>query len=130
VRWALAIGLALASAAASAETPVLSRGWTFDEQGGASLYKNICAACHQADGGGAVGAASYPKLAGDPKLASTDYVLTVVLGGLHAMPAIGAAMSDAQVADVVNYAREYFADDHDDPATPARAAAARATLKR
>ncbi len=130
MRWALAIGLGLASAAASAETPVLSRGWTFDEQGGAALYKNVCAACHQADGGGAVGAASYPKLAGDPKLASTDYVLTVVLGGLHLMPAIGAGMSDAQVADVVNYARENFGSERDDPATPARAAAARAALKR
>jgi mono/diheme cytochrome c family protein len=130
MRGALAIGLALASAAASAETPVLSRGWTFDEQGGAALYQNVCAACHQADGGGAVGAASYPKLAGDPKLASTDFVLAVVLGGLHAMPAIGAAMSDAQVADVVNYARENFAGERDDPATSARAAAARAALKR
>jgi mono/diheme cytochrome c family protein len=130
MRWALAIGLGLASAAASAETPVLSRGWTFDEQGGAALYKNVCAACHQADGRGAVGAASYPSLAGDPKLASTDYVLTIVLGGLHAMPAIGQGMSDAQVADVVNYARENFADGRDDPATPARAAAARSALKR
>jgi len=131
MRLALAIGFGLAGAAATAaETPVLSHGWTFDEQGGASLYKNVCAACHQADGGGAVGAASYPALARDPKLASTDYVLTVVLGGLHAMPAIGAEMSDAQVADVVNYARENFGGERDDPATPARAAAARAALKR
>jgi mono/diheme cytochrome c family protein len=130
MRLALAIVFGLAAAAASAETPVLSRGWTFDEQGGAALFANVCAACHQADGRGAVGAGTYPKLAGDPALASTDFVLSVVIGGLHAMPAFASEMSDAQVADVVNYARERLDGAADDPATPARAAAARAALKR
>ena len=130
MRAKVVLFLALAGAApASAETPFLSRGWTFDEPDGASIYANVCAACHQADGRGAVGAATYPKLAGDPALASTDYVLGVVLDGLRTMPALGSQMNDAQVADVVNYARETLAGEHDDPATPERAAAARAGLK-
>ena len=45
------------------------------------------------------------------------------------MPALGRAMSDAQVADLVNYVRRRFAGAEDDPATPARAAAARAAFK-
>jgi mono/diheme cytochrome c family protein len=119
----------LVSAAAAAQ-PFLSKGWTFDEPDGAALYADVCAACHQSDGQGASGAGSYPALKGDERLASTDYLLGVLLGGQHAMPALGRAMSDAQVADLVNYVRRRFADAVDDPATPARAAAARAALKR
>ena len=117
-------------AAAAAETPFLSKGWTFDEPDGASLYAHVCAACHQADGEGATGAGSYPALKGDERLASTDYLIAVLLGGQHAMPALGRAMSDAQLADLVNYVRQAFAGASDDPATPERAAAARAAFKR
>ena len=115
---------------AAAAVPFLSHGWTFDEPDGASLYAHVCAACHQADGRGAVGAADYPALAGDARLASTDYVVSVLFGALGDMPALGAAMSDAQVADVVNYVRATFADAREDPATAARAAAARAAFRR
>ena len=121
--------LFLTVALASAPAPFLSKGWTFDEPDGASLYAHACAACHQADGGGATGAGSYPALAGDEKLASTDYLLAVLLGGQHAMPALGRAMSDKQLADLVNYVKQRFAGVSDDPATAARAAAARATFK-
>jgi mono/diheme cytochrome c family protein len=54
----------------------------------------------------------------------------VLLGGQHAMPALGRAMSDAQLADLVNYVRRRFTGASDDPATSDRAAAARAALKR
>ena len=116
--------------AAAAQTPFLSKGWTFDESDGVALYSHACAACHQADGQGATGAGAYPALKGDPRLASTDYVISVLLGGQHAMPALGRAMSDAQLADIVNYVRKTFADATDEAATPERAAAARATFKR
>jgi mono/diheme cytochrome c family protein len=116
--------------AAAAQPPFLSKGWTFDEPDGAALYADVCAACHQADGEGASGAGSYPALKGDERLASTDYLLGVLLGGQHAMPALGRAMSDAQVADLVNYVRLRFVGANDDPATPARAAAARSAFKR
>ena len=115
---------------AAAALPFLSHGWTFDEPDGASLYAHVCAACHQPDGRGATGAGAYPALQRDEKLASTDYVLDVLLEGQHAMPALGQAMSDAQLADLVNYLRARFDDAHDDAATPERAAAARAALKR
>ena len=131
MRLTLILAFWLAGAAtAAAETPFLSKGWTFDEPDGASLYAHVCAACHQADGEGATGAGSYPALKGDARLASTDYLIDVLLGGQHAMPALGRAMSDAQLADLVNYVRRVFADARNDPATPERAAAARAAFKR
>ena len=115
----------LGATAACAQTPFLSKGWTFDEPDGASLYAHACAACHQADGAGAIGAGAYPALKGDERLASTDYVLGVVLNGQRAMPALGRAMSDAQAADLVNYVRRTFVGFEDDPATAERAKAAR-----
>jgi mono/diheme cytochrome c family protein len=104
MRVTLSIALWVTGAtAAVAQTPYLSKGWTFDEPDGASLYLHVCAACHQVDGEGASGAGAYPALRGDLRLASTDYVLSVLLGGQHAMPALGRAMSDVQLSDLVNY---------------------------
>jgi mono/diheme cytochrome c family protein len=71
---------------ASAKSSSMSRGWEFGEQGGAELFSNVCAACHQSDARGAVGAAAYPPLADDKKLVSTKFVLTVLLRGLKGMP--------------------------------------------
>jgi len=116
--------------AVAAQTPFLSKGWTFDEPDGASLYAHVCAACHLADGEGTTGAGSYPALRGDQRLASTDYLLAVLLGGQHAMPALGRAMTDAQLADLVNFVRRSFVGANEDLATPDRAAAARAAFKR
>jgi mono/diheme cytochrome c family protein len=126
----LAFWLAFAAVGAAAEQPFLSKGRTFDEPDGASLYAHVCAACHQADGEGATGAGSYPALEGDERLASTDYLIAVLLGRQHAMPALGRAMSDAQLAGLVNYVRERFARSGDDPVTAERVAAARAASKR
>ena len=115
--------------AAAAQTPFLSKSWRFDEPDGASLYAHVCSACHMAGGEGAAGAGSYPALKGDERLASTDYLLAVLLGGQRAMPALGRAMSDAQLADLVNYVRQKFVGASNDLATPERAAAARAAFK-
>ncbi len=88
--------------------------------GGADIYSHICQGCHMAQGQGAVGAGHYPKLAGNSALVSWQYVALTVLNGKKGMPAFGlpgdppifpfgaARLSDAQVADVVNYVRGHF----------------------
>ena len=128
MRLALALWVVGATAAV-AQTPFLSRGWTFDEPDGASLYSHVCAACHLADGEGASGAGAYPALKGDVRLDSADYVLSVLLGGQRAMPALGRAMSDAQLADLVNFVRKTFVGATDDAVTSERAALARSASK-
>jgi len=88
--------------------------------GGADIYSHVCQGCHMAQGQGAVGAGHYPNLAGNSALASWRYVALTVLNGKKGMPAFGlpgdppifpfgaAHLSDAQVADVVNYVRSHF----------------------
>jgi mono/diheme cytochrome c family protein len=115
---------ALADDAASTR-PAMSRGWEFAEHGGADLFDNVCAACHQPDAKGAIGAAAYPRLAGDRKLVSADFMLTVLLGGLRSMPPVGRMMSDEQVADVVNYVRTHFGNSFAGAVSPAQVSAAR-----
>ncbi len=84
-------------------------------------------------GVGAVGAGRYPKLAGDPALVSWQYVALTVLNGKNGMPPFGlpadqvmetraAHLSDAQIADVVNYVRTSFGNRYKDKATPAQVA--------
>jgi|GEM_PF-342621 len=86
---------------------------------GEQIYQHICQGCHMPGGQGAVGAGYYPKLAGDKNLASWEYAAITVLNGRNGMPpfALPAAaaketravrLSDAQVADVVNYVRSHF----------------------
>ena len=104
----------LVESEALAQTPPLSGGWRFDEKGGEALYARVCAACHQPDGKGAVGAAAYPALAGDNNLASAAYVESVLLNGLRGMPPLGRLMSDEQVADIINYVRSHFGKAYDD----------------
>jgi mono/diheme cytochrome c family protein len=110
---------------APAKSSPMSRGWEFSEHGGAELFSNVCAACHQPDAKGAVGAAAYPPLADDKKLASTKFVLTVLLRGLKGMPPVGEMMSDAQVADVVNFVRTHFGNAYPGAVSAADVAAAR-----
>jgi mono/diheme cytochrome c family protein len=129
----LALAFAAAAASASAvvaddapaNSAVMSQGWEFGEQGGADLFRNVCAACHQADAKGAVGAGTYPPLAADKNLGSIDFVLVELFGGLRDMPPVGDMMSDAQVADVVNYVRTHFGNFYTDPVLAADVAAGR-----
>jgi mono/diheme cytochrome c family protein len=131
VRVALALAAAMAGVApaladdASSTSAVMSRGWEFAEQGGADLFDNVCAACHQPDAKGAIGAAAYPPLAADKRLASTDFALTVLLSGLKGMPPVGRMMSDEQVADVINYVRTHFGNNYPGAVSAAQAYAAR-----
>jgi mono/diheme cytochrome c family protein len=120
-----AIGAPALADDASTRSASMSRGWGFSEQGGADLFRNVCAGCHQPDAKGAVGAGAYPSLVADEQLASADFITSVLLGGLKAMPPVGDMMSDAQVADVVNYVRTHFGNSYSDAVSAADVSAAR-----
>jgi mono/diheme cytochrome c family protein len=104
---AFAFGAApVAADDASTKSAAMSHGWGFSEQG-------------------AVGAGAYPSLVADAQLASADFITSVLLGGLKAMPPVGDMMSDAQVADVVNYVRTHFGNSYSDAVSAAAVSAAR-----
>jgi len=90
----------------------------FSEQGGEALYRHVCQGCHMPDGKGAVGAGAYPALAGDARLASGAYAAMAVGRGQKAMPGFGDSLTDAQIADAVNYIRTNFGNRYTDKVTP------------
>jgi mono/diheme cytochrome c family protein len=92
-------------------------------QSGEEIYATLCQACHMEGGVGAAGA--YPALAGNPKLASAAYPLSIIVNGRRGMPPFGSTLTDQQVAAVVNYVRTHFGNEFADPITPADASAAR-----
>jgi mono/diheme cytochrome c family protein len=113
---ALTVGFA---AAAGADDSSFTSTAGVGNMSGAEIYSHICQGCHMPQGQGAVGAGHYPKLAGNPALVSWQYVALTVLGGKNGMPAFGlsadqvletraASLSDAQIAEVVNYVRSNF----------------------
>ncbi len=110
----LAAALSLAATGAMAQA---NRN-QFPQQSGEALYKGICQDCHMPDGRGAEGAGHYPALAKNPKLAEPGYPISVVTQGLKSMPAFGDAMSDQQIADVVNYVRTHFGNTYKDTVKP------------
>jgi mono/diheme cytochrome c family protein len=82
------------------------------------------------EGQGAVGAGMYPKLAGNPLVASWQYVAITVLQGRHGMPPFGGVgdvepavakmagtLTDEQIAAVVNYVRTHFGNNFKDKIT-------------
>jgi mono/diheme cytochrome c family protein len=92
---------------------------------GEGLYADLCQGCHMPGGRGAVGAGAYPALAGNPRLESAGYPLTLVINGRNAMPAFGDLLSDQQVAAVVDYVRTHFGNQFSGEVTAADARAAR-----
>ncbi|HET9504339.1 MAG TPA: cytochrome c [Hymenobacter sp.] len=125
---------AKAPAKATAADPALKASLTR----GAAVYKNVCIACHQADGGG------LPPI--NPPLIKTQYVLGdksrlshIVLAGLaerieidgeeykQPMPA-QAHLTDQQIADVLTYVRNSFGNKAS-AVQVAEVKAVRATLK-
>jgi mono/diheme cytochrome c family protein len=70
-----------------------------------------------------VGAGRYPKLAGDQRLAAKRYPMSLLLHGNGAMPWFNGMLTDAQIADVINYVRTHFGNTYTDPVTPAEIAA-------
>jgi mono/diheme cytochrome c family protein len=108
------------AAAAWADSPTVTTAASIRYVSGAEIYGHICQGCHMAQAQGAIGAGHYPKLAGDPALVSWQYVALTVLNGKNGMPGFGVTpqqyefifgavrLSDAQVAEVVNYLRSHF----------------------
>jgi mono/diheme cytochrome c family protein len=85
---------------------------------GEQLFTHICQGCHMPDGRGAVGAGHYPALASNARLASAAYPVVMVINGRGAMPSFGSGLSDAQIADVVNYVRTHFGNAYTDTLKP------------
>ena len=115
-----AVGIA---ASAGADDSSFAAVATLNNVSGEDIYNQVCQGCHMSHGEGAVGAGHYPKLAGDPALASWRYVALTVLQGRNNMPAFSAPsqlvwdgptlhLSDAQIADVVNYVRSHFGNSY------------------
>jgi mono/diheme cytochrome c family protein len=121
---ALTLSLAAFETPARADAGIFNAS-SFTTTDGPTIYEHICRACHMADGAGAVGAGHYPALANNPTLKSREYMTITVLMGRRNMPAFGAkhaigfggaplALSDAQVAAVVNYVRSNFGNHYTD----------------
>ena len=135
----LRLGLALLAAtvgtAALADDNSFTSTAGFGRAGGAEIYGHICQGCHMPGAQGAAGAGHYPKLAGDPALVSWQYVALTVLHGKNGMPAFGQLptgeamdfllvhLSDAEVADVVNYVRSNFGNHYKSSVTAEQVAA-------
>jgi mono/diheme cytochrome c family protein len=109
----------------SASGPALSTGFRFFETSGEELFANVCRGCHMSDAKGAVGAGTYPSLAGNSHLEAGGYPVYVVVNGQRGMPPFGAMMSDDQVAAVVNYLRTHFDNHYQDAVTAADVKAVR-----
>jgi mono/diheme cytochrome c family protein len=114
-----AAALLLMVLSAYADSPLFTSRATLGSLNGEQIYDHICQGCHMSGGQGAVGAGAYPKLAADKNFASWAFVAVTVLNGRNGMPPFGYPagrgmdsgpphLSDAQIADVVNYVRSHF----------------------
>lgn len=122
------------AAAQSSDHPLLTYA-TLAQANGETVFHAICQGCHMPDAKGASGAGSYPALAGNPKLASPQYMAAVVLFGRHDMPSFvvrasthrsffeDATLTDEQVAEVINYVRTHFGNQYTNSITVAEVAA-------
>jgi mono/diheme cytochrome c family protein len=97
----------------------------FMQRDGEVIYRTVCQGCHMAAAQGAVGAAAYPALANDPKLAAAGYSVLVVVNGSKDMPPFDALLDDEQIAAVVNYVRSHFGNSYPDTVSPADVRSAR-----
>jgi mono/diheme cytochrome c family protein len=111
---------------ASAPVPPLTPEETRRFEAGHEIYTNICQACHQQDGRGSSGVAA--SLVGSAlALGPADVTARILLNGkegtIGLMPALGATLSDDQIAAVLTYIRREWGQDGSpvDPATVKRA---------
>lgn len=116
--------LLLTLPASAADTPDM-RGSPFAMQGGEAVYRGVCQGCHMADAKGASGAAAYPALAVNPRLAEAGYVLSMVMDGHKGMPPFRGHFTNGQVADVINFVRSHFGNRYRDKVTEAEVQALR-----
>jgi mono/diheme cytochrome c family protein len=123
---ALCAGLGL-----SAQLALAEGAGTLDTTDGEQVYAHICQGCHMPDGKGAVGAGYYPAFAGNPNMASAQFMALTILHGRRNMPSFAevedsgiefwlrVTLNDEQVANVVNYIRSHFGNAHGDTLTAA-----------
>jgi mono/diheme cytochrome c family protein len=100
-------------------------------ESGREVYRNICQACHQADGRGLARVA--PPLVGSVlALAPAEVTARILIngkeGGVGLMPPIGTTLTDDQIAGVLTYVRREWGQTGD-PVDPATVAGARAQTK-
>ncbi|HKT29884.1 cytochrome c [Dyella sp.] len=108
---------------------------TLTSANGEAVFQAICQGCHMPDAKGAIGAGTYPALANNPKLASPQYMAAVILFGRHDMPSFverpaahgnffkDTMLTDAQIAEVINYVRTHFGNHYTNSITAADVAA-------
>lgn len=103
-------------AAASTTSAAATGGYHYDGAEGKSLFEAHCSACHQSSGEGLPGA--FPPLKGNAAVNDDDPKLHIhtVLDGAHdvaidgvsyasPMPPFAAQLSDAEIANIINYER-------------------------
>lgn len=127
--FAFAALLALASATpgtAQASDNAGQKSGSLEQADGKAIFQHICQGCHMPDARGAIGAGTYPPLAGNPRLVSPQYMAAIIIHGRRDMPAFGpavgddesffnrASLSDAQIANVINYVRQHFGNTYAD----------------
>jgi mono/diheme cytochrome c family protein len=115
--WAVAAVL-ISAAPALADEP---GGYTkpHPPQTGEQVYRQVCQACHMANGMGGVGAARIPALANNPRLMAPLYPIDMVIHGRGAMPYFTDSLTPAQVAEVITYVRTHFGNHYAQPVTEA-----------
>jgi cytochrome c oxidase cbb3-type subunit II len=127
-------------AGGSAVGQMLEGGATgYNAAKGEALYAANCAACHQASGEGVPGA--FPPLKGSGVVNKDDAAkhLRIVLDGMQGgkaggvvyrstMPPFAAVLSDADIADIIDYERSSWGN-HGKPVSAAQVAAERASSK-
>jgi len=109
-----AFGIMVGPSAVAQSSSFSATPFRFTHQDGEAIYRNVCAGCHMPDGRGATGAGTYPSLARNAKLEAAGYPILLVVNGHKAMPAFGQAMTDDQIAAVVNYVRSSFGNAYAD----------------
>ena len=127
------------TAGATASAGVTPPAGGYDAAKGAALFTANCSACHQANGEGLPGA--FPSLKNDAVVDKDDATkhIQVVLQGLHdakvsgvvygsAMPPFAATLSDAEIANIIDYERSSWGN-HGKPVDATQVAAERAKAK-
>ena len=133
MRTLITLLLVAAAASAPADSPMFTSRAAIGSLSGEQIYNHICQGCHMSGAQGAVGAGAYPKLAANKKLVSWEFVALTVLNGRNGMPPFGRPASqepsrathltDAQIADVVNYVRSHFENKYKTNVTAGQVAA-------
>ena len=119
---------AAATATAATTEEDADREWAMDElmAKGETVYGQLCAACHQANGQGVPGA--FPAIAGSaiatgPHDAHIDVIYSGVQGS--AMASFAAQLSDVDMAAVITYQRNAFGNTVGDTVQPSQIKALR-----